>query len=253
MAVTLRPTAPFVRHVLSIGRDSLAASVLTWLGLVTYLALAKVLLDRFLPHAFAAEDQRAAFAWPVVSAVAIAGLIGAWFMHRTGFPAALDPRISHRERLLAPFLLGLVLGGLQIGIDLVAGYTRLNNAAHGVAQQYTGFLPMLLIFTAAPVIVETVYRFLPLPVLVWLISPLLLQGRWLTPVFWVLALLTSLWEPLEQTSRIPGLGEGLSGVLVAQGFALNVVEATMWRRAGFLAAIAVRIGFYLLWHVFYVH
>jgi hypothetical protein len=36
---------------------------------------------------------------------------------------------------------------------------------------------MLLIFTAAPVLVETVYRFLPIPVALWLGSGLLLWAR----------------------------------------------------------------------------
>ena len=30
-------------------------------------------------------------------------------------------------------------------------------------------------------------------------------------------------------------------------------EATVFRRYGFLAAIAVRVAFYLMWHVIYIH
>lgn len=253
MTATASAAAPLAPTSLPVRRDGVAASALTWLGLVAYLVLAKLLLDAFLPDAFADPSQRAAFAWPVVAGVAAAGLAGVWLMHRTGFPAALDARVSNRRRLLTPVLLGLGLGGLQIGIDLATGYTRLLTAAHGVAQQHTGVLPMLLIFTAAPVLVETVYRFLLIPAALWLVSGVLLRGRGQAPLFWGLAVLTSLWEPLEQTGRISGAGTVLFGVLVAQGFALNLAEATVWRRAGLLAPLALRTSFYVLWHVLYVH
>jgi hypothetical protein len=69
-------------------RHGFLFSALIWLGLVAYLALAKALLDAFLPHAFASDEQRAAFAWPTIGLVAALGLVGAWLAHRTGFPAA---------------------------------------------------------------------------------------------------------------------------------------------------------------------
>jgi hypothetical protein len=134
MIATTRAPARLAPASYLVRRDGVAASALTWPGPVAYLALAKLQLDAFLPDAFAAPDQRAAFAWPVVNAVAAAGLVGVWLMPRTGFPAALDSRVSDRRRLLTPALLGAGFGALQIGIDLATGYTGRLNAAHGVAQ-----------------------------------------------------------------------------------------------------------------------
>ena len=36
-------------------------------------------------------------------------------------------------------------------------------------------------------------------------------------------------------------------------FTLNFTQAAFFRRYGFLAAILVRVGFYSVWHVLYVH
>ncbi|HEY3119359.1 MAG TPA: hypothetical protein VGL15_01960 [Vicinamibacteria bacterium] len=37
--------------------------------------------------------------------------------------------------------------------------------------------------------------------------------------------------------------------MFAQDHALNLVQAWVFRRAGFLASILVRVAFYLIWHV----
>jgi hypothetical protein len=41
--------------------------------------------------------------------------------------------------------------------------------------------------------------------------------------------------------------------VVLAGFAFNMVQAGFFRRYGFLTAIIVRVAFYLIWHVAYVH
>jgi len=233
--------------------SALKTSLMVWVGLVAYVALVKVLFDTFLPEAIAAPDQRDAFSWPVISLLGCLGLVGVVLMQRTGFPAALDARVSNRQRLLVPALLGLTLGALHILIEIPTGFAQLNAAAHGVAQQYTGLLPTLLLFSAAPVLVEPLYRFIPIPVLLCLVSNVILRGRGQRQVFWALALLTSLLEPLQQTSVVSGIDPLVFGAVVGRGFALNLVEAVSFRRYGLLAPIVVRETFYLVWHVLYVH
>jgi hypothetical protein len=38
-----------------------------------------------------------------------------------------------------------------------------------------------------------------------------------------------------------------------QDYALNLGQATLFRKYGFLAAIVMRVAFYLVWHILYVH
>jgi hypothetical protein len=40
---------------------------------------------------------------------------------------------------------------------------------------------------------------------------------------------------------------------VAEGFGLNLTQAAFFRRYGFVASIVVRLGYYVVWHVLYVH
>ena len=111
----------------------------------------------------------------------------------------------------------------------------------------------MLFYPGGAILVEVVYRLLPVPLLLWLISNLLLRGRAQTGVFWVLALLSALIEPATQD--LDAFKFGGSVVLVASAFVpdylLNLAQVVMFRRYGFLAAIFTRVCFYLIWHVAY--
>jgi hypothetical protein len=185
--------------------------------------------------------------------VAVLGAVGAFLSTRTGFPDALSPRISNRQRIYVPALIGIGFALVLITFDVVTGYSRLAAAHFGVEQQYSDPLSMLLIFTAAPAYVEAVYRLFPIPLMLLLISNLALRGRWQKPIFWVLAVLTSLLEPLSQTTWALAVSAPIFAVAFAHGFALNFAQATLFRRYGFVASIVLRLGFYLVWHVAYVH
>lgn len=36
-------------------------------------------------------------------------------------------------------------------------------------------------------------------------------------------------------------------------YALNLTQAALFRKCGFLAAIVMRVAFYAVWHIVYVH
>jgi hypothetical protein len=92
-----------------------------------------------------------------------------------------------------------------------------------------------------------------IPLLLWLVSTLLLRGRWQQPIFWVLAALTSLIEPLTQDMEALALGAPMFAAVIARGFGLNFIQATLFRKYGWLAAILMRVAFYVVWHMLYVH
>lgn len=228
------------------------SSIAVWLALVAFLAIVKVTLDLFFPYAFAAPDQAALFQWASLAAISVAGLIGVVLSRRTGFPEAWDERISNRQRILIPVLLGLAFSVIPVVLDSATHYTRLIDARHGLAQQYTGFIPMLLGFTGGAIIVEVVYRLLPIPLLLWLFS-LILKRKGQERIFWILAVLTSAIEPLtsiQDMQVIPGL---VMPVVAANIYAFNFAQAAMFRKYGFLAAILVRAAFYVVWHAVYIH
>jgi hypothetical protein len=153
-----------------------------------------------------------------------------------------------------PGLIGFGLAVVLIAFDLATGATSAINAARGVEQQFTDLPSMFLIFSAGAIYVEPIYRLLLIPLPLWLVSNLLLRGRFQAPVLGTLALLASAFEPFDQLAAPAAqLGLPATAFLAAHGFALNLVQAACFRRYGFVASIAVREGFYFLWHVVYIH
>lgn len=231
----------------------LSGSVRVWIVIVVLLALTKLVLDAFFPNAFADPDQAAFFQWVPLAIISTLGLIGVLLSERTGFPDALDQRVSNVSRFVLPILIGFGFAAILVAVDWTTHYTQLVAARHGLTQQYTGFVPMLLRFSGASVIVEVVYRLFPIPLILFLLSNLLLRGRWQSPIFWVLAALTSLLEVMtlaQDINVIPGLA---MPIVVAETYAFNLTQATFFRRFGYLAAILLRVAYYFVWHVLYVH
>jgi hypothetical protein len=227
-------------------------SVKVWLGSVAYLVLVKLIIT-FFPATFSSVEQAAVFAWPALGIWAILGFIGIWFAHKTGFPAAWDARFSNKERLWIPIAIGLAYAMFEIVFDRLTGYSKFQLALHHATKINIDFPVSLLIYPGGAMIVEVVYRLFLMPVLLWLISSLLLKGQWQMQVFWVLAILTSCIEPLTQDLEALQLGAVMLGVVLLKGFGLNFLQAVLFRNYGFLAAILMRVAFYMIWHVLYVH
>ena len=139
------------------------------------------------------------FAWPVLVGVGLAGLAGIWLSDRTGFPSAWDARVSSRQRLLHPIAIGVGFGLLQVSIEELTHWIEFVKHLTGAAVFNAAFPGSLFIYPGGAIVVEVFYRLLPIPLLLWLISSLALRGRAQTRVFWSLALLTSLIDPVTQT------------------------------------------------------
>lgn len=248
--MTTSPSAPTIAATPAKG---LPASYVVWLSLSAYLLLVKLVLERFLPQAFADPAQAGPFAWPALGVVGGLGLAGVWLSRRTGFPEAWDARLGPARQALFPLLAGATLGVVMAATDQVTGFTAIQKAARGISQQWTGYAPMFLIFTAAPIILEVIFRLLLIPLALWLVTGRLMKGRGQSATFWVLAALTSALEPFMMTPDLQVLPGGLWAWLATLQFSTNLTQATFFRRYGFLAAILVRVGFYMVWHVAYIH
>ena len=229
-------------------------SVRVWLGCVAFLVVVELYIV-FIGGGLEKDPRVGLFAPASIAAFGIAGLVGVWLSHRTGFPAAWDSRISNRHRLLYPILWGIGLGVALVAHDLVFHWTAAYKDIVG-APSFNALAPFpgpVLFYSGGAIIVEVFYRLLPIPLLLWLVSNLALRGRYRESVFWVLAALTSLIEPATQdlaALQRPGL-EAAAATVFAIDYVLNFVQAVMFRRYGFLAAIVVRISTYVVWHVIY--
>jgi len=237
------------------GRNAFVNSAWVWLGCVALLAVVNVYIS-FVGGGLENDPRVGLFSWPSIAIFGAAGALGVWLAHRTGFPAAWDPRISDRDRLVYPILIGLAFGAALVGHDLLFHWTDAFRRLNPDLPSFNALGPFpgpLLFCSGGAIFVEVFYRLLPIPLLLWLISNVALRGRGQDQVFAALAALTSLIEPVTQdlpALQRPELAVAASVVFVID-YALNLVQAILFRRSGFLAAILMRVATYAVWHVAY--
>lgn len=242
-----RATQPSIRRALDrfVTRRS---SIVVWLACVAYLALVALLLRTLLPVSFVDQAQAGFFEPAGITAIGVLGLLGVWLSTKTGFPDALDPRITWRRRFMLPTLVGLAAGSLFLFTDVATELSRLQREQFDLPATDIAFPASVLVYSAAAIDVEVVYRLLPIPLLLWLISNVLLRGRGQASIFWVLAMASSAIEPLSQAATLV-VPLPLWFAIALQSFGVNLAQATMFRKYGFVAAIILRIAFYLVYHV----
>jgi hypothetical protein len=233
--------------------------LLIYLGLMAYLVAVKLAITYwFPPTVFASPAQAGVFSWLFLAIVTAVGLVGVWLSHRTGFPGMWDPRLSVPHWLLLSALLGLLFAAIQCAWDHTTGASRIAAERMGILAFHISFPASAVIYPGGAVIVEVLYRLLPLPLVVFVVSNLLLRGRSQERVFWAAAVVLSAFEPVSQSGLLSvALGrefkmsghEGLVAGEVLQGYAMNLTEAYLFRKSGFLAPVIFRVLYYLLWHV----
>jgi hypothetical protein len=158
------------------GQSPLAQSTAVWIALLGFLACVQL----FITYAGAGleRDPRSAlFSWPAIAIVGTAGLIGIWLSHRTGFPAAGSIGAL-------PILSGVSIGLIMSAGDVVFGWTRYFAAQHALETFNVPFPGSVLFYSGGAIISEVFFRLLPIPLLLWLVSRLLLRGRAESQVFW---------------------------------------------------------------------
>jgi hypothetical protein len=240
-------------------RGVFSSSSFVWLLLVGYLVLVKTVILPMFPS-IEIDAVNAVFSWPVILIFSFLGLVGVWLADRTGFVPALDPRVSNRQRYWIPLLVGGGIGALASLLDVVTKGTQFIAENMGVTSFNTDYPLSLFIYTSGTVIVESLFRLFPLPVLLWLISYVVLKKRWQEQTFWVLAILLSFMEPVFQLigQMTPEVMANFWPFFVAlflpvllTNYPMGVAQAYVFRRYGFLASFTLRMGYYIIWHIVY--
>ena len=222
-------------------------SMVIYLALMAYLVLVKVALalgsvDVIVP------SQATLFSWPMIAFLALVGGWCVWLGPRAGLPHLWDPSTSPRKRLLLPAIVGLGLGVVNLTVQAWTGYVHTLAGAANVGSINVPFPESILFYSGGAIIVETLYRLILLTVPLWLIANVILRKRKPARVFWILAIVMSLIEPYGQMSLVVGHPDVMVVVGVAM-YGINVYEAYLFGRYGFLAPLANRLAFYGVWHV----
>jgi hypothetical protein len=252
-------TSSYPKSETSSPRSFFSSSVMVWLFLVGYLALVKAVILPLLP-AIQVDAVNQTLGWDNIVTFGLIGLVGVWLAERTGFMPALDPRVSNRQRYWVPLLIGGGIAVVASVIDLIVKGGEFLAENMGEASFNTDFPASLFVYSSGTVLIEAVYRLFLFPVLLGLISYVLLRKRWQEQTFWVLNIVLSLLEPLSQWSNqmaYQNIDNPLEVFLTyflpmfITNYPMNVVQAYLFRKYGFLASFMVRLGYYIIWHVAY--
>jgi hypothetical protein len=213
---------------------------------MAYLVLVKVVLSvTSVKGVVASQDEL--FSWQLIGFLTLVGGISVWLGPRVGLPNFWDVDISIRKRLLLSTLVGLGAGAVSLAIQLGGSARIMAEAAH-TSSINVAFPGSLVIYSGGAIILEALYRLILITLPLWLVANVILRKRGQTPVFWVLALLTSALEPLEQMSVLDGHLEliVISGVTT---YGINVFEFYLLRRSGWLAPLVFRLALYSVSHI----
>jgi hypothetical protein len=255
----MNTTSSYAKSEMQVRKNPFMSSITVWLMLVGYLVLVKTIILPLFPP-IEIDAVAAIFKWDFIVIVSFVGLVGVWLGDRMGFMPALDPRVSNRQRYLIPLLIGGGIGSLASVIDIFTQGTKFLATNMGVSSFNTDFPASLFIYTSGTVLIEAIFRLFLFPALLGLISYVILKKRWEEQIFWVLAILLSLLEPLGQLSgqMTPKVMEDFGQFFVvlflpmlATNYPMGVAQAYVFRKYGFLASFTLRMGYYVIWHIVY--
>jgi len=102
-------------------------------------------------------------------------------------------------------------------------------------------------------LLEIFFHLIPIAVIVWVSSTLVFRRKWSDEIFWIGALLISLYEPLTQIGGLKAMGilPNLFWAVIMFAFIYlaNLVPLFLFRRYGFMGNLVFRLTFYSLWHI----
>lgn len=182
----------------------------------------------------------------------ILGFIGLILWRKIGFPDIWDERVTNKQRFLIP---GLVGGGVGIGIILL---DLLFSHVNGVGRLIHPPFPTSIVASiSAGIGEEFLFRLFYISFWTWLVGKVILRGKGLNIVYWVVAVLAAL---LHGASHLPsamllfGVSDpiALPTVLLVEIFLLNgllsIFAAFYFKKFGLFAPIGIHFWADIVWH-----
>jgi membrane protease YdiL (CAAX protease family) len=179
-----------------------------------------------------------------IAVIWLLGWVGVYLAPGTGFAGMWQKGISNRKRFLEPALVGVSIGILSVILDLIQPQ---------VSQEMIGLPASLVAYPLAGIIEEIVFRLFLTTTMVWILSNMLLRGNWQEAVFWVVNIFLGVFYTLSQLNQYESIFSPVNLLTLAHFFVMIalyfILAAFYYRRYGFLAAISMSMGNYLVWHI----
>jgi hypothetical protein len=181
------------------------------------------------------------------------GFLGLILWRKLSFPDIWDESVTNRQRFLVPALAGVGMGVFIIIADLL--FSPVNGIGRLMHPQ---FPTSLLAAVSAGIGEEIIFRLFFISFWTWLIGKVILRGRGLPIVYWVVASfsavafsaghLPSLMFLLNVTDPSKMSPVLLGEILLLNG-TLSMVGAFLFKKYGFLATVGVHFWADVIWHV----
>lgn len=239
----------------------LSPSMSIYVGLIIVLATLGA-MNVFLPQGSFTPAQQLPASKPVMALVTAGillivygglGFLGLQLSQKLGFPALWEPAVSNRQRFLIPAVVGVGLGFFFIVADaFLQRWHPLGPLPH------PPFPTSLVASAVAGIGEEVIFRLFFIPSGMWLISTIILKGRWPGEVFWGVAIFSALAFALghlpavmvvlglESVNQIPA---ALLAEIILLNGVLSLFAAYYFRQSGFLAAVGIHFWTDIVWHV----
>lgn len=181
------------------------------------------------------------------------GLLGLFFSRKIGLPEIWDPAVTNRQRFLIPAIVGVAVGILVIIGDQL--FSSINGIGHYPHPPFP--LSIIAAITAA-IGEETLFRLFFISFWTWLVSKVILRGRWQTPVYWVVSVFAAIAFAMSHLPAAMYLQGWTSmsqvpPVLIVELLLLNgimaMAAAWVFKKYGFLAPVGVHLWADVVWHV----
>jgi membrane protease YdiL (CAAX protease family) len=180
------------------------------------------------------------------------GFIGLVLGKKVGFADIWSPSVGNRQRFLTPALCGVVFGAFFIIADII--FARFNGIGRFI---HPSFPTSIFASLSAGIGEELIFRLFFISFWVWLVSRVILRGKWQNQTFWVVTAFSAMVFALGHLPSFLILYNkslsDISPVLYLEVILLNgivsVFAAYYLRKYGYLAAIGIHFWTDVVWHV----
>jgi hypothetical protein len=179
-----------------------------------------------------------------IGVIWLVGWVGVYLAPSTGFAGMWLADVSHTRRFLLPFVVGFGIGLLTVGFDVLQPLSD---------ESLIKFPASLVAYPLAGILEEIIFRLFLTTTLLWIISNVLLRGKWQEATFWGVSAFLGIFYTLSQINlynelvATPDLLTLVRFIIViAADF---ILAAYFYRKYGFLASLSYRMGDYLVWHI----
>jgi len=221
----------------------ISPSVIVYLFILIVIIILRLLISIFPPGQIASQMVNMTDSLSI-GAIWVVGWVGVSLAPGTGFAGMWLKDISNFKRFVEPALIGAGIGLLTIGFDLVQPLG---------GESLIKFPASLAAYPLGGILEEIIFRLFLTTTLVWIFSNMLLRGKWQEVVFWVVNVFLGVFYTLSQLIQYQSLVGPVDLLVLARFFVVIAVYfllvAYYYRKYGFLAAISMRMGDYLVWHI----